>query len=206
MAQYTRNPPLVDGDLGPDPMAAFAEWLSAAQAAEMMEPAAMTLATVSADGRPHARIVLLKGYSGGGLRFFTDYEGDKGQQLLHNPQAALVFWWDRLERQVRFEGRVERLSREESRDYFYSRPRASQLSAYSSHQSHPVAHREILDQRYDENARRYAETEVPLPDRWGGYRLIPDLVEFWQGRGGRLHDRLRYRRAGSTWISERLEP
>lgn len=206
MAQYTLNPPLGEGDLQADPLAQFADWFTAAQAAGLLEPEAMTLATATPNGRPSARIVLFKGLSGEGLRFFTGYESRKGEELAANPFAALVFWWDKLERQVRFEGRVEKLSREESLAYFRSRPRESQISAYSSRQSQVVERRDALEHRVSENEARFAGRAVPLPEHWGGYRLLPDVVEFWQGRAGRLHDRLRYRREAARWCVERLEP
>lgn len=204
--QYTRNPPLDEQALLPDPMAQFESWLADARGAGMIEPTAFTLATVGPDGRPSARVVLFKGRYDTGLSFYTDYDGRKGRELDARPFAAATFWWDRLERQVRFEGRVERLPRDQSRRYFESRPRTSQLGATTSRQSQVVATRAELDARFDENERRLEGQPIPLPDHWGGYVLRPDTVEFWQGRGGRLHDRLRYRADGGRWVIERLEP
>jgi len=206
MPQYTQNPPLFEEELAPDPLTQLDRWLGDAQAAAMVEPTAMTLATVDAQGRPSARVVLFKGVFDGGLTFYTSYEGRKGRELAENPNVALVFWWDKLERQVRIEGRAERLPQEVSRRYFYTRPRESQIGALTSNQSMVVDSRETLDRRYDDNVARYAGQEVPYPGHWGGYRVVPDVVEFWQGRIGRLHDRLRYSRSGSGWHVDRLEP
>jgi pyridoxamine 5'-phosphate oxidase len=190
----------------PDPLRQFRHWLEEAIAAELPEPNAMTLATVDTDGRPKARVVLLKGLDETGFLFFTHYTSAKGRQLAANPHAALVFLWHELERQVRIEGRVERLPRAESEGYFRSRPRASQLGALASRQSEVVANRETLEQRFAELERQYAGGGIPMPEQWGGYRLLPTLLEFWQGRPGRLHDRLRYRRQEGGWWLERLEP
>lgn len=204
--QYDRNPPLDEGSLAAAPLTQFASWLDAARAAGMIDPTAFTLATVGADGRPSARVVLFKGVVDAGLSFYTCYEGRKGRELEARPFAAATFWWDRLERQVRFEGSVRKLSREVSQRYFETRPRSSQLGALTSRQSRVVATREELDARLASNEQRLQGQPVPLPDHWGGYVLHPESVEFWQGRGGRLHDRLRYRREAEGWIVERLEP
>lgn len=204
--QYTRNPPLDAGALAADPLDQFRLWLASARDIGMLEPGAFALATAGADGQPSARIVLLKGFHDGGLCFYTRHDGRKGRELETHPLAAATFWWDRLERQVRFEGTVQRLPREIVRAYFESRPRESQLGAMTSRQSAVVATREELDARYADNAARYENQPVPLPEEWGGYVLRPTAVEFWQGRLGRLHDRLRYRRERGAWIVERLEP
>jgi pyridoxamine 5'-phosphate oxidase len=204
--QYTLNPPLDETDLLAEPIDQLQLWIEAARAAGMIDPGAMTLATVGDGGQPSARIVLCKGFSDGGVCFYTNYEGRKGRELDAHPQAALVFWWDKLERQVRLEGRVERLSREASLAYFRQRPRESQLGAYTSHQSAVVATRDELDARMQANEEAFAGSEIPLPDFWGGYVLRPQAVEFWQGRRGRLHDRLRYVREATSWRIERLEP
>lgn len=204
--QYTRNPPLSLEDLHPDPLQQLLQWIAAAREIGMIEPTAMTLATATADGAPSARVVLFKGLHEGALCFYTHYRGRKARELDTNPRAAATFWWDRLERQVRVEGRVAKLPREVSAAYFASRPRASQLSAHASRQSAVVADRATLDARLAETERRYQGQPVPLPEDWGGYGLTPTVVEFWQGRGGRFHDRLRYRGAAGGWQIDRLEP
>lgn len=206
MPQYTKNPPLTEVELLRDPLQQLQRWLDDARSAEMIEPTAMSLATATPEGRPSARIVLFKGFHEGGLTFFTNYEGRKGQELERNPQAAAVFWWDRLERQVRVEGRVSRLAPELSQKYFHSRPRASQLGALTSRQSRVVANRAELDARLEQTVREHEGKPVPWPAFWGGYSLKPESLEFWQGRRDRLHDRLVYRREGSAWKVERLEP
>lgn len=206
MPQYTRNPPLLETDLVADPLAQLELWLRAAKAAGMFEPTAMTLATVGPDGRPSARIVLYKGLYEGGLTFYTNYASRKGSELPPGAPAALVFWWDKLERQVRVEGRVEKVPRELSERYFHGRPRLSQLSAYTSRQSRTVASRAELEQRLAGNERKLGDQAVPLPADWGGYVLRPGYFEFWQGQIGRLHDRLVYRADGQGWKIERLEP
>ena len=190
-----------------DPFRQFEHWFQEALKAEVLEPNAMTLATVDAQGHPSARIVLLKRVDSNGFVFFTNYQSSKGQQLAANPQAALVFFWKELERQVRIEGRVEKISRAESERYFQSRPRGSQIGAAASNQSQVVANRTVLETRFQDLEARYAEQDIPTPAHWGGYRLTPDLLEFWQGRRNRLHDRLRYRLLDSgDWSIERLEP
>ena len=204
--QYTRNPPLEDGSLLPDPLAQLQIWLADARRVGMLEPGAMMLATVDARGQPSARVVLLKGFHDGGLCFYTRYDGRKGVELSTNPLAAATFWWDQLERQVRVEGTTERLPRDVTQRYFESRPRESQLGALTSRQSQVVATRAELDARLAANTASLEGQPVPLPEEWGGYVLRPQRIEFWQGRLGRLHDRLRYRREGDAWVIERLEP
>lgn len=206
--QYTRNPPLEAAQLSPDPLAQFQLWLDDAIAVEMLEPTAMALGTVDADGRPSVRIVLFKGFEAGGFSFYTNYDSRKGQALGANPFAAATFWWDRLERSVRVEGRVERLPREVSERYFHTRPLGSQLGAATSRQSRVVASREELEARLKATEAQWAGHErIPLPEDWGGYALVPDRVEFWQGRRNRLHDRFVYRAEGAGgWRLERLEP
>ena len=206
MAQFTKNPPLNESDLPPAPRALLGRWLADAVAAAMQEPTAMTLATVGADGTPSARIVLFKGFHEDGLTFYTNYESHKGIDLAANTKVALVFWWDKLERQIRIEGTAQKLPEAVSRRYFYQRIRDSQLGAITSRQSQVVATREELDARLDANEKHYRNSEVPFPPYWGGYNVTPTLVEFWQGRHGRLHDRLQYRSENDAWIVERLEP
>ena len=206
MAQFTKNPPLNESDLPPAPRTLLEHWLADAVALPMQEPTAMTLATVGADGTPSARIVLFKGFHEDGLTFYTNYESHKGLDLAANAKVALVFWWDKLERQVRIEGRAQKLPEAVSRNYFYQRIRDSQLGAITSQQSRVVATREELDARLDANEQRYRGAKVPFPPFWGGYTVTPTLVEFWQGRHGRLHDRLQYRSKNGSWIVERLEP
>jgi pyridoxamine 5'-phosphate oxidase len=206
MPQYTRNPSLDESALHADPLAQLTRWLGEAREAGMIEPTAMALATATPDGRPSVRIVLFKGLTDGGLTFYTNYESRKGSELKDNPRAALVFWWDKLERQVRIEGVVEQLPHEQSRAYADSRPRASQLSAYASRQSRVVASRAELEARFSAAEKRFEGLPVPLPAHWGGYRLRPERFEFWQGRRDRLHDRLVYRSTADGWRIERLEP
>jgi len=204
--QYTRQPPLDEAALDPDPMAQLARWLKDAEGAGMIEPTAMTLATATPKGSPSARIVLYKGPHEGALTFYTNYESRKGDELAANDRAALVFWWDKLERQVRVEGRVEKLPRAMSEAYARSRPRGSQLGALTSKQSRVVAGRAELERRLARNEAKFGGKDVPVPAEWGGYMLRPEMFEFWQGRRDRLHDRLVYRATGKKWRVERLEP
>ncbi|HUS24462.1 MAG TPA: pyridoxamine 5'-phosphate oxidase [Candidatus Binatia bacterium] len=204
--QYDKNPPLDDQLLAADPLEQLQRWLADASAAGQIEPTAMTLATVGAEGRPSARVVLFKGLHEGQLTFYTNYESRKGAELARLPHAALVFWWDRLERQVRVEGEVTKLPPAMSERYFLSRPRLSQLAALTSRQSRPLADRAELDARLAANERKHEGHDVPCPPFWGGYGLRPALFEFWQGRRGRLHDRVVYRRGQGDWTRVRLEP
>ena len=198
---------LSEEDLAADPVDQFRVWLGQARAAQPDDFTAMVLATADRDGRPAARVVLLKGVDERGFVFYTHYASAKGRELAANPRAALVFYWSALERQVRIEGSVERTTREESEAYFASRPRGSRLGAWASPQSRPLAGREELERRVEEAAERFAEGDVPLPDDWGGFRVFPETVEFWQGRPSRLHDRLRYvRLPEGGWRVERLAP
>lgn len=198
---------LKESDLDPSPFRQFDKWFQQALAAEVLEPNAMTLATSTLDGKPSARVVLLKGFDTSGFVFFTNYESQKGRELSENPHAALVFHWIELERQVRLSGRVSRVSVEESEEYFRSRPAGSQLGAWVSRQSQVVSGRKSLEDKLEELTQQYQTKPVPLPPYWGGYRLAPEMIEFWQGRPNRLHDRLRYTlQPGNSWLIERLSP
>ena len=197
---------LDERDASHDPIVEFARWFAEAQEAQVGEPNAMTLATTTADGAPSARIVLLKGFDQRGFVFFTDYRSRKGAELEANPRAALVFFWVELERQVRITGTVERTSTEESEAYFQSRPLGSRLGAWVSHQSQVIPGRAQLETGLAEVERKFSGRDIPLPPHWGGYRVKPEQVEFWQGRENRLHDRIRYVRDGDRWRIERLSP
>ena len=189
-----------------DPIERFQEWFREAEQAGVEVPEAMTLATATADGAPSARMVLLKGADDEGFVFYSGYESRKAGELEQNPRAALVFYWRPLGKQVRVEGRVERLSEAESAAYFATRPRGSQVAAWASQQSQPLESRKELERRYAELEREYDGREVPRPPDWGGFRLRPDAIEFWEHRENRLHDRLRYTRAREGWHRERLAP
>ncbi len=190
-----------------DPIRQFQRWFQEALRAEVTEPNAMTLATSDREGQPHARIVLLKDVAATGFVFFTNYNSAKGRELTENPRAALVFLWQELERQVRVEGTVSRVAPDESEHYFHTRPRGSQIGALASRQSQPAANRQILEQRFTELDQRYRDGTIPRPTHWGGYRLLPSRLEFWQGRRNRLHDRLCYQRiTEQDWQLQRLEP
>ena len=194
-------------DLLPDPIAQFRVWFDAAVAAGLTEPNAMTLSTVTSDGKPSARIVLLKGVDERGFSFFTNYGSRKGRELAANPNAALTFLWKEMERQVRVEGTVSKVSAEESESYFRTRPRNSRLGAWGSNQSEVIANREVLEKNMADFQARYPGDDVPLPPNWGGYIVKPLAIEFWQGQRSRLHDRLVYRRqADDSWLVERLAP
>jgi pyridoxamine 5'-phosphate oxidase len=198
---------LHESDLDPDPFKQFAVWFEEALVANVLETNAMTLATATLDGRPSARIVLLKGLDDEGFVFYTNYESRKGRELAANPHAALLFYWAELTRQVRVEGTIVKVSAEESEAYFRSRGELSRLGAWASRQSQVVSGREVLDQRMQDLIAEYEGRDIPIPPYWGGYRLIPTVFEFWHGRPNRLHDRLCYSRAGDgSWRIERLSP
>jgi pyridoxamine 5'-phosphate oxidase len=193
-------------DLDPDPLGQFARWLSDALEAGLTLPNTMTLATASADARPSARVVLLKGVDERGFVFYTNHESRKGRELAENPHAALVFYWAELERQVRVTGTVAVVARAETEAYFRTRPFGSRVGAWASHQSEIISGRAELEERMTSLMVTYSDEVVPVPPYWGGYRLVPAEVEFWQGRENRLHDRLRYRKGEAGWEIERLAP
>lgn len=203
-----RSATLLEAEAAANPIEQFKAWFEAALQAQLPEPNAMTLATANTAGIPNARIVLLKGVDERGFVFYTNYGSAKGQELTENPRAVLVFVWLELQRQVRVSGRVERVSKAESEAYFQSRPKGSQIGAYVSPQSEVIDSRQFLDDRLAALNDTYKDVEqLPLPDFWGGFRLIPENIEFWQGRSSRLHDRLRYsQQADLSWKIERLAP
>jgi len=207
LRQEYKQQGLQESNVDRNPIVQFERWFNQALQAQLREPNAMTLATVTAAGKPAARVVLLKGFDRRGFVFYTNYTSRKGQELAQTPFAALVFWWADLERQVRIEGAVEKVSAQESDAYFRSRPRGSRLGAWASDQSQVVPDRATLEARLRTLEQKYQGQEIPRPPHWGGYRVIPTVVEFWQGRPNRLHDRLRYsRQAGNGWLLERLAP
>ena len=189
-----------------DPVDQFQQWFAEAVEAKVPDLTAMTLATTTPDGRPSARIVLLKDVSSGGFDFYTNYNSRKAREIETNHHVALVFWWQVLDRQIRVEGTVSRLTREANEAYFALRPRDSQLSAWASSQSEVLEGRMALEERLNELRETHEGSDVPCPPHWGGYRVAPEAMEFWQGRRGRLHDRLRYTRSGDDWTIERLAP
>lgn len=202
---YTLNG-LDQTDVLPNPFAQFQQWFDAALAAGVHEPNAMHLATISPEGRPEGRIVLVKGIDAAGFSFYTNYNSQKGASLAANPVASLTFFWPELERQVRIEGRVEKVSEAESDTYFNSRPRGSQLGAWVSQQSQVITGRDVLTSQQETLEAQFVGQPIPRPPHWGGFRVVPDKIEFWQGRPSRLHDRIRYRLDAGTWQIERVSP
>ncbi|MEX0624223.1 MAG: pyridoxamine 5'-phosphate oxidase [Saccharospirillum sp.] len=194
-------------DLDANPLAQFEHWMSQTVDAGLnSDPTAMVLATVDASGQPSQRVVLLKGLTKEGFVFYTNYDSQKGRDLATNPKASLHFPWLPLERQVIVYGEATQLSEAESEAYFHSRPRASQIGAWTSHQSQGISSRDALDEAYQEMTDRFGHEEIPRPAFWGGYRVVPQRIEFWQGRSGRLHDRFMYQREGNVWTIQRLQP
>lgn len=201
-----RSHMLIESEADADPVAQFARWFAEARAAEVLEVNAMTLATVDEAGDPAARTVLLKGFDHDGFVFFTNYESAKGRDLAARPRASLLFFWAELERQVRITGGVARVAREETAEYFRSRPRESQLGAWASPQSRVIPHRGVLEENVESLVAQHDGVDVPVPPFWGGYRVTPERMEFWQGRPSRLHDRLLYTRTAQGWTRARLAP
>jgi len=206
LRQDYQSPPLRTEDLDVDPLKEFERWFALSIEREPFEPNAMTLATADESGRPSARVVLLKELDGSGFVFFSNYESHKGHDLEVNPQASLVFYWAAQHRQIRVEGRVEKLSETESDAYFASRPRGARLGAWASRQSRPIESRDEFQQRLKAVEERFPGEEVQRPFCWGGYRVIPDQIEFWQGQPSRLHDRIQYQRNETGWSRRRLMP
>ena len=197
---------LTEGEVSDDPILQFTSWWDEALNSEVLEANAMTLATATKNGIPSARTVLLKGYDENGFIFFTNYESKKGKELINNPHASLLFFWKELERQVRIEGAVSKISEHESDTYFTSRPFESKIGTWSSPQSSVINSRQVLEENMQLYKDKYADGNVPRPPHWGGFILKPVLIEFWQGRLGRLHDRIQYKLSGNSWVIERLAP
>lgn len=207
MRKEYRRAELDESTVHPDPFVQFSAWFEEASNADFEEPNAMALATVDSAGKPSSRMVLLKSYDEHGFVFFTNYNSQKGRDLARNPRAALLFWWDKLGRQIHVEGEVEKISAQESSEYFNSRARGSQLSAWASNQGAVIPGREVLINRIEQLSKEYEGREIPRPPHWGGFRVKPLVFEFWQGRPNRLHDRLQYRKLpDGSWIIERLAP
>lgn len=206
LRQEYRSAELAEGDVEKNPIDQFAKWFTAALEAQLYEPNVMTLATADRFGKPSARIVLLKGFDHNGFSFYTNYESEKGKELKENPQAALVFFWPELERQVRINGVVSKLDPQVSSDYFHTRPKGSQIGAVASPQSKVIERREVLEEKVIQLTKDYAESEVPCPEHWGGYLIEPLYLEFWQGRPSRLHDRIAYELIDGNWVISRLAP
>lgn len=197
---------LSEKNINKNPFEQFSLWYKKALNTGFLHPDAMTLATSTKDGKPSARIVLLKSFDEGGYIFFTNYSSRKGKELIENPFASLMFYWDKLDKQVRIEGRIEMISKQESEEYFHSRPRGSRLGALASEQSKVIENRKVLEDKFDEMNRKYEGREIPMPHSWGGFKLVPSYFEFWQSRDNRLHDRICYIKERDNWIIKRLAP
>jgi len=206
LRQDYRSAQLAEADVDQNPVAQFGKWFKEAIDSKLVEPNVMTLATADLSGKPTARILLLKGFDDNGFVFYTNYASNKGRQLDENPQAAMVFFWAELERQVRIEGTITKVSAEESTAYFHSRPKGSQIGASASPQSTVIPNREVLEAKVEELSAAFEEKEVPRPEHWGGYILKPAHIEFWQGRSSRLHDRITYTQENNVWTIKRLAP
>jgi len=206
LRQDYRAAQLNEGDVASNPIKQFEKWFSEAVAAQLYEPNVMTLATADQSGKPNARIVLLKGFDERGFSFYTNYLSTKGKELKKNPQGCLVFFWAELERQVRIEGKIEKLDKETSEKYFHSRPKGSQIGAIASPQSQIIANRSILEVKVEELEATYQDKTIPKPAHWGGYIVKPTAIEFWQGRPSRLHDRIKYHLVNGKWQTNRLAP
>ena len=197
---------LLESSVPPEPWELFSSWFEIARKAKILEPNAMILSTVTEDGQPTSRVVLLKDFNHRGLVFFTNYLSQKGKHLTNNPRASILFWWEPLQRQIRIEGEAVKIDEEESDTYFQSRPYGSCLGAWVSEQSQTIVDRTVLEKRQIEFEKKFADSNVPRPDHWGGYRLVPNKFEFWQGRSNRLHDRLLYQMKQDSWVRVRLAP
>jgi pyridoxamine 5'-phosphate oxidase len=197
---------LTEDNISKNPFEQFSKWYNLALGAGLLHPDAMTLATADKNGSPSARIVLLKGFDENGFTFFTNYESRKSIELMKNPKASLLFYWEKLDKQIRIEGTVKKTSAKESKDYFQSRPKGSRLGALASPQSMVIKNREELENKYNELEKKYKDSGIPFPENWGGFRLKPVYFEFWQGRDNRLHDRIAYTLEHNLWKTERLAP
>jgi pyridoxamine 5'-phosphate oxidase len=204
--EYTQHS-LNETDVVSNPLQQFERWFDQALKAQVMEANAFNLTTIDSDGKPHSRMVLLKGLTDKGFEFFTNYNSHKAQQIQANPWVSMTFFWPELERQVRVEGRASKISKERSQEYFFSRPHQSQLGAWASNQSEILSSRTLLEDRLEDLNNEFPEgTKVPFPTHWGGFEIEPNMIEFWQGRASRLHDRIRYTQEGPTWSMARLSP
>ena len=203
---YLKNTNLDEKNIDPDPIKQFNRWFQVAKKTRMIHPEAMTLATSTRDGKPSVRVLLLKGVIDSKFIFFTNYQSSKAKEIEVNPYGALLFYWEKLERQVRIKGKIEKITEKESEDYFKTRPKGSKLGAWASPQSEVIPDRTFLEKNFKEFEEKYKNKEIPRPKHWGGYQLTPSMLEFWQGKPNRLHERIRYRSENGKWIIERLAP